>query len=337
MAAFPEFSLWLLLRKHRRGMGSCLVVMVATLANQAALAYGSDRPDAADSWSVDVRLKNYFASNTSYEFGNPYPPYQAPLSRLEFPLNTQWIGLEARRKMPRFSAGIALSTNVSRKVSGTDKDFDWEDDANPGALSIYSQTGSRMEPSYIVRGDIDLKISDWLALPERFDLRPVAGFRWQRFSLVSHDGAQYYPLSATPPDALPGDVLQFEQTYQQYFLGMRTTYDLSGILPLQRLKLYTQLDWAYVEGNNQDRHLLRLGTRLTYDHTIGDAWHALLGLRYRLTENLEARLEADYLRIQTTGTHRLVNDAFNVDISTDYAVRVWSEQMNLGLGLEYTF
>ncbi|HQT26767.1 MAG TPA: omptin family outer membrane protease, partial [Burkholderiales bacterium] len=255
-----------------------------------ARASGADLPVAADkSWSVDVRIKNYFRSHTSYEFGNPFPPNQAPLSRLEFPLNTQWIGMEARRSFPRLSAGIEVSTNIRRQVSGANKDSDWEDS---DVLSIYSESGSRMEPSYIVRGDADLEVSDWLGLPDRIDLRPVIGFRWQRFSLVSHDGTQYYPSSGgtVSPDALPGDSIQFEQTYRQYFLGMRAAYDLSGILPMHRLKLYTQLDWAYVEGNNEDRHLLRAGNRLTYEHTIGDAWHALLGLQCGLTENLSARL-----------------------------------------------
>ncbi len=282
-------------------------------------------------------MKNYFASQTSYEFGNPFPPYQAPLSRLEFSLNTPWIGMELRRNFPRFSTGIEVSTNASRRVAGANKDSDWEDDANPGALSIYSESASRMGRSYIVRGDVDLKISDWMGLPERIDVRPVAGFRWQRFSLVSHDGTQYYPSSggAIPPDTLAGDGIQFEQTYLQYFLGMRAAYDAGGFV--HRIKLYTQLDLASVVGNNEDRHLLRAGNRITYDHTRGDAWHALVGLQYGLTQNLSLRLEADYLRIRTSGTHRLVNDLFNVDFSTGYAVNVWSEQSYLSLGLDYGF
>ena len=42
-----------------------------------------------------------------------------------------------------------------------------------------------MEPSYDLRADLDLKVSDWLGLPAWLDLRPLVGVRWQRFSFVT--------------------------------------------------------------------------------------------------------------------------------------------------------
>ncbi len=47
-------------------------------------------------------------------------------------------------------------------------------------------------------------------------------------------------------------------------------------------------------------------------------------------------VEADYLRILTTGSHRLYNPLFNLDYSFEYGVKVWSEQMGLTVSLEWT-
>jgi hypothetical protein len=195
-----------------------------------------------------------------------------------------------------------------------------------------------MEPSYMIRGDVDLKVGDWLGLPVWFDLRPVAGVRWQQFELVGHDGVQVYLAGeTTPPDPLPGDSIRFQQTYWQYFMGIRTAYDLGRHIHASRqLKLLSQLDWAYVNGDNSDHHLLR-GNRMTYEKTDGSAWHASLGFKAGLTQNMSAGMEAEYLLIRTKGSHRIVYDVYDIDMSWDNGVEVWSEQMSLMVSLDYLF
>ena len=317
-----------------------IIIMLALQGVSAAETLEAEPPGTSvPHWSADLKLKNYFNSHTSYEFGNPVLPYQKPLSRLEFPLNTWWAGLEVRRNFSRVSVGIEALRNLSSEADGSFKDSDWDDEDRPGVLSIYSESACRMEPSYNVRGDIDLKISDWIGLPRWLDLRPVTGFRWQRLSFVSHDGIQYYPTSGNtmPPDVLPGDGIRFEQTYRQYFLGIRSACDLEKPAMLSRLKLLFQLDWAYVEGDNEDHHLLRSGDRVTYERSSGDAWHVSCGLKAGLSPNVNVVLEADYLKIQTTGSHRLVNNIFDIDLTWDDGVKVWSEQKGLMLTLEYLF
>jgi hypothetical protein len=314
---------------------ACLPLMLLVLAGFPAIAAAeTEKP-----WSAELHVKRYFGSHTSYEFGNPFPPYQAPLSRLEFPLNTWWAGGEFRRSFSRISAGVEVLRNVSRESDGSFQDSDWDDDARPGVKTIYSESQCRMEPSYMVRGDVDLKVADWWGLPAWFDLRPVAGVRWQRFELVSHDGVQAYPAPGDnpPPDLLPGDGIRFRQTYWHYFLGIRTAYDLGRHIRAPRLKLLGQLDWAYVDGDNRDHHLLQEGNRMTYEKTRGHAWHASLGLKAGLTKNINAGVEAEYLRIRTKGSHRLVNDLYNIDMTFDHGVKVWSDQMSLMLSLEYLF
>jgi hypothetical protein len=309
------------------------------------IAYASAAPKETETpakpWSVDLQVKYYFNSHTSYEFGNPNAPYQSPLSRLEFPVNSLWVGAEARRSFfSRFSLGIEALTNIPGDSSGAFQDSDWDDEDRPNVLTIYSESKCRMEPSYDIRGDFDLKIYDWIGLPYWLDVRPLVGIRWQQFNLLTHDGVQYDLASggATPPESLTGDGIRFEQTYWHYFLGIRSVYDIGKhIKEISRWKLLMQLDWAYVEGKNKDHHLLRAGNRLTYENTTGDAWHALLGLKADLTDNISATVIADYLKLETTGSHRLVNDAYDIDYSFNHGVKVWSEQMSITVKLEYRF
>jgi len=286
-------------------------------------------------WSTELQLKRYFRSHTSYEFGNPLPPFQAPLSRLEFPMNTWWAGGEARRSFSRFSAGVEVLASIPMESDSLMKDSDWDDESRPDVKTIYSESQCRMEPSYMARGDVDLKVGDWLGMPVWFDLRPVAGVRWQQFTLVAHDGSQ--TELGNPSESLPGDSIRFKQTYWQYFAGIRAAYDLDRHLKVLRLKLQGQLDWAYVDGYNSDHHLLRTGNRMTYERTKGDAWHASLGLKAGLTDHINAGVEFEYLRIRTEGSHQLVNDTFGIDFSFDHGVKVWSDQFNLMMRLEYMF
>lgn len=312
-----------------------LVFFCALIISPASAAGTEDRETASRPWSVSLQTRYFFKSHTSYEFGNPFPPYQTPLSRLEFPLDSWWAGASMRREFPRFSAGVEFFRNLSDEARGVMMDSDWDDDTQPALKTIYSESSCRMEPSYMVRADADLKISDWIGLPGWLDLRPLAGLAWQRFMLVTHDGFQSEIGRETI--LLQGDGIRFEQTYWQFFTGLKSTFDLGKPFHLSRLTFTTQADWAYVAGSNEDHHLLRPGRRMTYEKTTGDAWHALVNLKIGLTKNVNANIGAEYLRIKTTGSHNLTNNLFGIDYTFDHGVKVWSEQISLSLGLEYRF
>jgi outer membrane protease len=308
------------------------------ITHYAVIASGNNElVPITEHFSLGIKTMYFFNSHTSYEFGNPFPPYQEPLSRLEFPLDTWWGGIEMRLNYPRFSMGGEVLTNTLGDVQGRMADSDWDDNAAPSLKTIYSESNNRMEPSYMVRADIDLEVSDWLGLPQWFSLRPVAGFRYQNFHMITQDGTQYTPFDGNPPAALPGNGIRFKQTYWQYFTGLRSNIDIGQFMNISSLKLLLQLDWAYVEGSNEDHHLLRAGRRFTYENTYGYAWHASAGLKKGLTKNLILGLELDYLRISTTGSHRLVNDPFGIDFGFSNGVNVWSDQSNVSLSLEYRF
>lgn len=215
------------------------------------------------------------------------------------------------------------------------RDSDWDDDENPGLRTIYSESDNRINPSHSIRAEVDLKVSDWLGFPRRVDLRPVIGWRWQRLRFVTHDGVQ--STIGETPLALPGDGIRFCQTYHQYFVGLKSDIDLTGYVPLPRFNLLMQADWAYVEGKNEDLHLLRAGQRYTFERTHGEAWHGFFCLKAGLTDKLALGLEIDWLQISTTGSHRLLNVPFEVDFTLDHGVTVWSRQTSLALVLEYAF
>lgn len=316
-----------------------LLVLPLVLATSPTASTAKKDEASGSPWSVELRERRYFNSHTSYEFGNPFPPCQIPLSRLEFPLDSWWTGLAMNRNLRRISLGFEALRNVSQEADGVFKDSDWESDDQPTVKTTYSESRCRMELGLIARGDLDLKVSDWVGLPCWLDARPVVGFRWQRFSLITHDGNQYdlTPQPDPPIMPLPGYGIRFEQTFQQYFLGMWTTWYLGRLFHTPPLTLLVQADWARVNGNNADRHLLRAGNRMTYEKTSGKAKHISVGLKIDLTQRFQLGIDLDHLKMETIGTHRLVNDLFNLDFSFDHGVRVWSEQTSLTASLGYKF
>jgi len=286
--------------------------------------------------SLGVKVKRLDNSHTSYEFGDPLPPNVAPISRLEFPLDSWWAGGVLRASFPRFSMGIEVLTNSRGDAGGRMYDSDW-DTNNPDFLTTYSASRCRMEPGYMAGADVDMEVSDWLRLPRWLSLRPVVGMRYQHLRLVAHNGIQYDLTGGAPDDLLPSNTIRFKQTYWQYFIGVRSGIDAGQYIGIEDLKLTAQFDIAYVEGANEDKHLLRPGNRFTCEDTYGHAWHASIGLKKGLSRNLFLGVDLDYLRISTTGSHRLLNRPFGIDMSWGDGVKVWSAQKSISLSLEYRF
>lgn len=311
-----------------------------------SLAFAVETADAGEpdfllgDWEVSLKQKNLVNSHTSYEFGNPFPPYQVPLSRLEFPINTFWGGIEVRKQFSRFSFDADfLSTLTPQDAGGQMYDSDWEDDNDPQRLSIFSSSACRMQIGYEAGTDLDIQVADLLQLPEGFFLRPLIGFRWQHLHLITHDGIQYMyaPDGSQSSELLPGNGIDFQQDWFRYILGLRFGYEWHRLGWLYSMKLNTQLDWSYVTGYNLDHHLLRDGNRLTEEKTSGDGWHASMGLLMGLSPRVNLGIEADYLSIQTTGTHTLRNDPYGILFSFKHGVKAWSEQYGITVKMGLRF
>ncbi len=100
-------------------------------------------------WEFDFDFRRFIMSQTSYEIGSNAAPFQRPLSRLEFPLNTWWLDATLRRTCPRWSVGVRAGMSVAHNVDGRMKDSDWEDSRNTDMLTTYSENACRAEANYL--------------------------------------------------------------------------------------------------------------------------------------------------------------------------------------------
>ena len=319
-------------RPARRCLGIAVVAFVLLLSPRSGPAAGD--PD----WIVTTKVKFLFNSHSSYEFGNPFPPRQVPLSRLEFPLDSVWAGFEARRNLGRLSVGLEYLSSLAGQETNHFKDSDWDDDDAPQRLSIFGETQCRVRPSFQLRADVDVQVADLVGLPDGFIVRPLAGYRWQHLAFMAHDGTQYaYGPNGEVENSivLPGNTISFAQDWCMLFAGARLGYEWRRPPRLHRLALLGQADVSHAWGYNIDRHLLRGGNRTTREYTRGLAWHVSLGVELGLTEHLSLGIEGDHLRIETTGVHKLT--AYDYGFRFSNGVRAWSEQSSVIVKLDFRF
>jgi len=315
------------------GVALCLALAATTAPRAHAADY-----DLTKGWTVELKTKSMFSSHTSYEFKNPFPPGQL-LSRLQFPMKSVWAGAEVRKELGRFSTGVEYLSSVQNQESGRFNDTDWDDDTSPKRMTNYGNTGCTLRDSFQATADVDMQIADMVGLPPAFAVRPVLGFRMQRLRFMAHDGLQYdynTPGAAPVLQSLPGNTIAFEQYWYMPFIGLRLGYEWDNPPLLRRVKLSAQGDWSYTTGHNRDEHLLR-GDRVTYERTVGNAWHAAAGVVFGLTEHFHVGLDADYLRIETRGTHHLDDSTNAFTFTWSDGVRAWSEQSSVMVKLGYTF
>lgn len=64
------------------------LLLLAAVIMPTTVCAGDEEKFTDPSWQFEIKQKTLINSHTSYEFGNPDPPYQQPLSRLEFPVNS---------------------------------------------------------------------------------------------------------------------------------------------------------------------------------------------------------------------------------------------------------
>jgi hypothetical protein len=97
-----------------------------------------------------------------------------------------------------------------------------------------------------------------------------------------------------------------------------------------------QLDYGLVTAANEDLHLLRTGDRVTKENTRGHCWHVSANAGFILRDSIKTRIEADFKRLLTNGSHRLINHPFEIDFSFDGA-HVWSDQASISAVGEFSF
>ncbi|MHB8898250.1 MAG: hypothetical protein ACYC6Y_05845 [Thermoguttaceae bacterium] len=291
-------------------------------------------------WSVDYRVRSMFDSSTSYQFGTP-PGYVdgdfAPLSKLDFALDSTWHGLEVELRKPTWQIHFEWLTPVQPEVDGVLADYDWNIDFpqnDPQRLDSLTHSSQRWNDGQTLELGAEGLLTDHLFnLP--IEVWPMAGFRFQRFDLTASNLSYLVP-AAGPVAELDGvDVIAFNQQYYAgYFGGQIRVARFVGRTPIE---LAFEGDGGPAAGYNVDHHLLREGDRFTMERTHGAAWHVALIADAFLTRHLGAGIRADYLEIRTGGTHRLLNEPLDMDVTWDNGVLVNSSQFSLTAYLEARF
>ncbi|MBN2453346.1 MAG: omptin family outer membrane protease [Candidatus Omnitrophica bacterium] len=304
-------------------------------------------------WLFDFGLQRYIVSHTSYEIGSTAPPYQEPISRLEFPLDTWWLQFELRRTCPRWSVGGKSGLSVARNIDGRMKDTDWLRIESPETVTTYSEGALRAEQNYLFRGDVDVNIADWLGLPPSFEIRPLFAFEFQRFSMMDHDGIQWesgnysMDLDGDGDDddghmkpiadsdvldiqQLPGDTIHFRQDYYMYLVGLRGSCDLMKPCKYITVRLRGEADWGPALTYYEDHHLLREGDLFAYGKGQGNTLYFLAGLEMVLAKTVTIGIDMDYLSFRTTrATTWQINVPLHEDQSWRNGVKMWSDQTSL--------
>ncbi|MFH1118100.1 MAG: omptin family outer membrane protease [Pseudomonadota bacterium] len=278
-------------------------------------------------------MKKYVNSFTSYQFPNPFDPGQDPLSRLEFPIDQWFAGVQSCYFAPDWYLVSQFWTNVNRESRFPMQDSDWDDETQPFQKTIFSASRNRLNRSYLV--DIGLAVA--LPVVRPVNLRPVFGCRYQYFDFTTHDGEQM-TLAGDVAD-LPGDGIDFRQTFHHWYLGacLNTAVDLVRFTGTSMPVLVdVQFDYAIVNAKNEDLHLLRMGDRVTEENTRGHCWHLAVGLSVLVSNTLTARIEGDFKRLMTDGAHRLTNPVFDLDFSFEGS-HVWSDQASVSAVGELSF
>ena len=298
-------------------------------------------------WAFDFGVQYFLMSHTSYQFANSGAPFQNPLSKLQFPLNTWWLETELRRTCPRWSIGARAGLSVAKNVDGRFKDSDWLNPGNTSMLTTYSESAMRSENSYLFRTDADVNISDWLGLPPSFEIRPLFAFEFQRLKLMAHDGVQW-EIGSYDPDgsgsldgyasaqALAGNSIHFRQDYYMYQIGLRGIYDGFKIGKYITIKVRGEADWGPVVGYNEDNHLLR--DLFGYIRSSGNSLYFSTGLDMVFAKTITAGISMDYLCIRTTGMlHDRDLGRGGVEAWNDESVKVWSDQTSITARVSYAF
>jgi hypothetical protein len=278
-----------------------------------------------EGWSIDYRVRSVHSSYTSYEFGMPeYEPVSwAPLSKLEFPLNSTWHGLQILRQTPNTNMRFEWLTPIGNGINGEMHDYDW---TIPGAdytdLGIMKQ---RWNDGQMLDFNFEYKLFDNLLLPVEFWLS--CGFRWQRFDITNYALVQVKDGDVWPanPYVCADDVITFNQQYSTEYIGGEFRKTLAWI-PTLPLQLRLMGDYGAAQGYNCDHHLIREGDRYTMESTTGDSLHYALSAELSITKTITLGAQYDQLFIRTQGEHHFYNEPYGVDERWNNGVRVQSDQ-----------
>jgi hypothetical protein len=228
-------------------------------------------------WFIDYRMRGMFNSNTRYEFGTAPQlggPQYAPLSRLDFSLDSMWHGLQIGVEKPNWGAHLEWLMPMQRNVGGDMLDYYWLTPTNPTQVDSLTRSSQRWNDGQMLELEAEFKLTEcFFTLP--LEVWPLAGFRFQRFNVTAYNLDYLVPPLGPLPQFNGVDMISFNQQYYIGYIGgqLRGTLQV-GCLPID---VRFQGDWGPASGYNVDHHLdyenYALGPvhRYTMESTRGDA------------------------------------------------------------------
>jgi outer membrane protease len=301
--------------------------------------------DSCRTWYVVPEIQEKIGY-TSFEFGGYSPdigPF-TPLSKLDYSLNSTWIGLRVGVERCDWDVHLEWLMPMVQHIDGGMYDYDWNTkyitpQNDPSRLDSLSHAATRWNDGQQINLEADYKYSDcFLGMP--IEVWPLAGFRFQRFDMTAYGGYQIVSRNNVwgPPDRPfdnQGDGLTINQQYYTGYLGfqLRKCIERECRPPVN---LAFQFDWGGTGAYMVDHHLQRETDMYTIMSTGGDSVHLALSGDVPLNCHLALGLRADYQRIRTTGSMTQIQNG-EVTYTGNYGVLVKSEQTDITAYLQYTF
>lgn len=232
----------------------------------------------------------YISGDTTYHIS-----FAGGESELEFPLGNSLLGIEAalgyrgpyNEKQDRARLTLGWYTNVDNDA-GTMKDSDWD-----AAGSLWGYTESNTEVRVHI---IDLNYIFNFFPAESISIGPMAGYRYQKFD---YDIIDYWGTYYGVPSSYSGKCLEYEVTYNIWYLGLSTDILLGDKFQLNLRGGYSP--WANAE--DRDDHLLTYALREA--SCDGDAYLINLNANWKFLPNWLLQVGGEYIDIDTEGTQHL--------------------------------
>jgi hypothetical protein len=272
--------------------------------------------EGAPSFSVNPGIKKFINSFASYQW--PYAPGYVGQSRLEFPIDNWFGGIQFSHAYYNMSFNMEGWCRLNEGIALKTQDSDWTDGVySPDQKTAFSETNNRMPRGFLL--DVN---ADWQALSiSGGGLRPVAGVRYQSLYFIAGDGYQWalrHSSYGTQP--LIGDTYDVSFTFLQFYLGAKS------FLQLGPVGATFQADYALLQADVVDHHLLYVNE--ISQKGSGYAWHLAAGASIAVRGFLRLRIEGDFKRLVTPDCSHNWWDGGTTLLQWGGA-KIWSDQQSV--------
>ena len=321
----------------RRGLGvllTPLLILATAVACEAQFISASNASvsrelgigvyERVPGFYVNPGIRKFINSFASYEY--PYAPGNVGKSRLEFPIDNWFGGIQFNQTYNNVSFNAEVWCRLNEGINLKMQDSDWEDGVYPpDQKTAFSESKNRMTGGYWLDINVDWEVPYWSIVR----LRPVVGVRYQRFHFIAGDGFQWgLRHSQFPTEPLPGDVFDDSFAFLHFYFGAKSCVWFGPLL------VALQADYAWLKADQDDWHLLRGLFRYT-DNGRGDCWHLLASVSLPVSNSMSLRLEWDFKRLVTTACSHNWWDT-GVGETWDGA-KIWSDQQTVAGYVELRF